>query len=233
MKIALLGYGRMGKAIEKIANTRGHDIVCKIDKGYSEGSLNQANVAINFSVPNAAVNNISLALKNSIPVICGTTGWLDDYDNIIQIALKNNTGFLYASNFSIGVNLFFKLNEYLAKLFQNHSDYRPLIEETHHVHKIDKPSGTAITLAEGILDNSNLKKWILDRADEGELEIKSIREAEIPGTHAIHYRSGIDAITIKHEAFSREGFSLGAVLAAEWIVGKKGIFKMEDVLNIK
>lgn len=232
MKIALLGYGRMGKAIEKIAQDRGHEIVSKIDKNFNEGRLNQSDVAINFSVPQAAVKNITSALESAIPVVCGTTGWLDAFEEVKQVALKNNTAFLYASNFSIGVNLFFKLNELLAKMMQNQTDYKASMEETHHVHKLDAPSGTAITLAEGIIENADLTKWSSDNAAEDELLIKSIREGEVPGTHAIEYASKIDAITIKHEAFNRQGFALGAVIAAEWIADKKGIFNMNDVLNL-
>ena len=231
MKIGLLGYGRMGRAIEKIALERGHEIVYKLDQDYNHGNLINADVAINFSIPNSAVNNITIALESSIPVICGTTGWLDHYKKITQIAIHNKTAFLYASNFSIGVNLFFKLNKILAKILQGQSDYKPSIEEIHHVHKLDAPSGTAITLAEGILENSNLKQWRKQDAGEDELEIKSIREGELPGIHSIQYKSDIDSITIKHEAFNRRGFAFGALIAAEWIVGKKGIFKIDDVLN--
>jgi 4-hydroxy-tetrahydrodipicolinate reductase len=230
MKIGLLGYGRMGKAIEKIALERGHEIVYKIDKDYNNGNLIKADVAINFSIPSAAVNNVITALENSIPVICGTTGWLDQYKKVTKIALHNKTAFLYASNFSIGVNLFFKLNKTLAKIVQN-QDYKASVEEIHHIHKLDAPSGTAITLAEGIIENSNLKKWCKQDAGEDELEIKSIREGEVPGIHTIQYKSDIDSITIRHEAFDRKGFAYGALIAAEWIVGKKGIFKMDDVLN--
>ena len=230
MKIGLLGYGRMGKAIEKIALERGHEIVYKIDKDYNHGNLIKADVAINFSIPSAAVNNVITALENSIPVICGTTGWLDQYKKVTKIALHNKTAFLYASNFSIGVNLFFKLNKTLAKIVQN-QDYKASVEEIHHIHKLDAPSGTAITLAEGIIENSNLKKWCEQDAGEDELEIKSIRESEVPGIHTIQYKSDIDSITIRHEAFDRKGFAYGALVAAEWIVGKKGIFKMDDVLN--
>ena len=232
MKISLLGYGRMGKAIEKIALKRGHEIVSKIDKGYNQGNINQADVAINFSIPAAAVNNITFALESKIPVVCGTTGWLEHYKKVTQIASYNDTAFLYASNFSIGVNLFFKLNKTLAKMIQSQAGYKPSMEEIHHVHKLDEPSGTAITLAEDILENSSLSQWCQQDAGEDELEIKSIREGEVPGIHSIQYKSDIDKITIKHEAFSRKGFALGAVIASEWIVGKKGIFKMDDVLNI-
>lgn len=232
MKIALLGYGRMGRAIENIAKNRGHEIVAKIDKDQIEGTLEHANVAINFSIPDAAVNNIFSALSLKIPVVCGTTGWLEDLKKVTDFTTKNDTAFLYASNFSIGVNLFFKLNEQLAKMMNNQSEYKVNIEEIHHIHKLDAPSGTAITLAEGIIENSKSSDWSLSTDKSDEIQIDAIREGEVPGTHTVTYESSIDAISIKHEAHNREGFALGAVVAAEWIVGKKGIFKMGDVLNL-
>ena len=232
MKIALLGYGRMGKAIENIAKSRGHEIVAKIDKDQIEGTLEHANVAINFSIPDAAVNNIFSALSLKIPVVCGTTGWLEDLKKVTDFTTKNDTAFLYASNFSIGVNLFFKLNEQLAKMMNNQSEYKVNIEEIHHIHKLDAPSGTAITLAEGIIENSKSSDWSLSTDKSDEIQIDAIREGEVPGTHTVTYESSIDAISIKHEAHNREGFALGAVVAAEWIVRKKGIFKMSDVLNL-
>jgi 4-hydroxy-tetrahydrodipicolinate reductase len=232
MKFALLGYGRMGKAIEQIALDRGHQIVCKIDKNLSEGKLHEADAAINFSIPDAAADNISSALNQRVPVVCGTTGWLDAYQQVTQTALEKNTAFLYASNFSVGVNLFFKLNKVLAQMMHPHKEYRASMEETHHIHKLDAPSGTAITLAEGILENSDLIDWKLDEDAKDSLSIQSYREGEVPGTHSIKYKSTIDDITIEHKAHNRKGFALGAVIAAEWIVGKKGIFKMDDVLNL-
>jgi 4-hydroxy-tetrahydrodipicolinate reductase len=232
MKFALLGYGRMGKAIEQIALDRGHQIVCKIDKNLSEGKLHEADAAINFSIPDAAADNISSALNQRVPVVCGTTGWLDAYQQVTQTALEKNTAFLYASNFSVEVNLFFKLNKVLAQMMHPHKEYRASMEETHHIHKLDAPSGTAITLAEGILENSDLIDWKLDEDAKDSLSIQSYREGEVPGTHSIKYKSTIDDITIEHKAHNRKGFALGAVIAAEWIVGKKGIFKMDDVLNL-
>ena len=232
MKIALLGYGRMGKAIENIAKNRGHEIVAKIDKDEIEGILEHANVAINFSIPDAALNNIFSALSLKIPVVCGTTGWLENLKKVTDFTIKNDTAFLYASNFSIGVNLFFKLNEQLAKMMNNQSEYKVNIEEIHHIHKLDAPSGTAITLTEGIIENSKSSDWSLSTDKSDEIQIDAIREGEVPGTHTVTYESSIDAISIKHEAHNREGFALGAVVAAEWIVGKKGIFKMNDVLNL-
>ena len=232
MKLALLGYGRMGKAIEHIALKRGHEIVCKVDKNLGEGKLQEADVAINFSIPDAAVENISNALDQSVPVICGTTGWLDAYQIVAQKAQKNNTAFLYASNFSVGVNLFFKLNKVLAQMMQPHKEYKVSMEETHHIHKLDAPSGTAITLAEGIIENSDITQWKLDEEAKHSVIIQSLREGEVPGTHSIKYGSPIDDITIEHKAHNRKGFALGAVIAAEWIVDKKGVFKMDDVLNL-
>ena len=232
MKLALLGYGRMGKAIEEIALERGHQIVCKLDKEESEGSLEEADTAINFSVPDAAVENINKALNLSIPVVCGTTGWLDAYDEVTQTARKNNTAFLYASNFSVGVKLFFKLNKILAKMMGPHKDYKVSIQETHHIHKLDAPSGTAITLAEGIIDHSDFTQWKMAEEGPETVFIESFREGEVPGTHSIKYQSNIDEINIEHKAHNRKGFALGAVIAAEWIANKKGIFKMEDVLNL-
>lgn len=234
MKIALLGYGRMGKAIASIAKERGHEIVAIVDPDTQEGTLIQAEVAINFSVPDAAVSNIKSALQIGVPVVCGTTGWLDQIAEIENYCQKQNSAFLYASNFSIGVNLFFSLNKKLAQLMHPHSDYIAKIEEIHHIHKLDAPSGTAITLAEGVLDNSNYQKWVLEENKESnhELPIHSIREGEVPGTHSIHFQGANDLISIRHEALNRNGFALGAVVAAEWIVGKKGIFRMKDVLNL-
>lgn len=232
MKLALLGYGKMGKAIEQIALERGHEIVCKVDKNLIEGKLQEADVAINFSIPNAAVENIFNALYQAIPVICGTTGWLDAYQQVTRTTLENNTAFLYASNFSVGVNLFFKLNKVLVQMMQPYKEYKVSMEETHHIHKLDAPSGTAIVLAEGIIENSDISQWKLDEKAKGSLSIQSLREGEIPGTHRIKYESPIDDITIEHKAHNRKGFALGAVIAAEWIVGKKGVFKMDDVLNL-
>ncbi len=232
MKLALLGYGRMGKAIEKIALKRGHQIICKIDKYQRDGILEKADVAINFSIPDAAVENINKALNQSIPVICGTTGWLDAYEQVTQNAIENDTAFLYASNFSVGVNVFFKLNKVLAQMMRHQNDYMVSIEEIHHIHKLDAPSGTAITLAEGIIENSDHTEWKLEGDEKEIVSIKSLREGEIPGTHIVKYLSDIDEITIEHKAHNRDGFALGAVIASEWIVGKKGCFKMDDVLNL-
>ncbi len=234
MKIALLGYGRMGKAIEQIANERGHTIVAKIDKNENQGKLSEAEVAINFSIPDAAVANIKAAMEKQIPVVCGTTGWLEQLKEVEDFCLQNKTAFLYASNFSVGVNLFFKLNEVLAKLMHPHKSYSAAMKEIHHIHKLDAPSGTAITLAEGIFDQSKYTDWSIDDTKgDSTLPIAVERTGEVPGTHSIEYKSSVDSISIQHEAHSRQGFALGAVIAAEWIQDKKGVFTMNDVLDIK
>ena len=233
MKIALLGYGRMGQAIEKFALQRAHQIVFTLDKDSAQGDLSKADVAINFSVPQSAVANIKSALEKQIPVVSGTTGWLDDYEEVAAFCKAQNTGFLYASNFSIGVNLFFKINTLVAKLMKSHQeDYQPSLEEIHHIHKLDAPSGTALSLADSVLNESLFKEWELDGNSKTKLNIHSKREGEVPGTHTVKYTSSIDEISLKHEAFSRDGFALGAVIAAEWLMGKKGVFGMKDVLNI-
>jgi 4-hydroxy-tetrahydrodipicolinate reductase len=233
MKIALLGYGRMGKAIEKIALDRGHEIVYISDKDETQGDLSLADVAINFSVPQAAVENIKSALAENIPVVCGTTGWLDHYQEVVDYCKANQSGFLYASNFSIGVNLFFKINTLAAKLMKPHQEkYHPSLEEIHHIHKLDAPSGTALTLADAVLNESDLKGWEIDGNIKDKLNISSIREGEVPGTHTVKYTSSIDEISLKHQSFGRKGFALGAVVAAEWLADKKGIYSMNDVLNI-
>ena len=229
MKIALLGYGRMGQAIEKIAIDRGHTIVAKIDKDNPDEAY-EADVAINFSVPMAAYENITSAIDKKIPVVCGTTGWLDRLDEVETLCKQNEGAFLYASNFSLGVNLFFELNVKLADMMQKQPLYTASIEEIHHTQKLDKPSGTAITLAEGIPSVGNA--WHLVE-DNGEgVPITSIRKDEVPGTHTVTHRSETDEISITHTAHNRTGFALGAVIAAEWIQDKKGIFSMRDVLQL-
>ena len=234
MKIALLGYGRMGKAIEQIAIERGHTIVAKIDKTENQGNLSEADVAINFSVPDAAVANIKAAMEKQIPVVCGTTGWLEHLKEVEDYCTQNKSAFIYASNFSVGVNLFFKLNKILAKLMHPHKSYTPQMKEIHHIHKLDAPSGTAITLAEGVFDKSEYTDWSIDETKGGTtLPITVERTGEVPGTHSIEYKSDVDSISIQHEAHSRQGFALGAVIAAEWIQDKKGVFTMNDVLDIK
>ena len=232
MKIALLGYGRMGKEIEQIALQRGHEIVIKTSKS-EDYDISLADIAIDFSVPTSAFHNISNCFNNNIPVISGTTGWLEKYDDAIELCKEKNGAFIYASNFSLGVNIFFELNNQLAKMMNTLEDYNVTIEEIHHTKKLDAPSGTAITLAEGIINNSSKREWSLDgESSEENIPITAIRTLEVPGTHTISYNSNIDSIDIKHTAHSRKGFALGAVVAAEWLVDKKGVFSMKDVLNI-
>ena len=233
MKIALLGYGRMGKAIEELAKGRGHEIVSIHDKDSTQGDISKADMAINFSIPSAAVNNLKFAFDNNVPVVCGTTGWLEKLNEVHDYCKLKKSGFLYASNFSIGVNLFFKLNELTAQLMKGQeTNYTAHLEETHHIHKLDAPSGTAITLAEGIAaQNNRYKKWSMD-PKTNDLKISAYREGEVPGTHSITYSSEVDEISIQHKANSRQGFALGAVIAAEWLQGKEGIFSMIDLLNL-
>ena len=231
MKIALLGYGRMGKEIEKIALERGHSIVIKADVNTSY-NITDADVAIDFSIPNAAVGNIANALKNKIPVISGTTGWLDEYDSMVSLCKETNGAFLYASNFSLGVNIAFEINRQLAKLMKSQTQYKLDIEEIHHTHKLDAPSGTAITLAEGIIDETDYNTWALDSSGEGKIPITAKRIEGVPGTHTVTYTSDVDSISFNHTAHSRKGFALGAVIAAEWIHGKTGVFSMKDVLEM-
>ena len=207
-------------------------MVARLKETPTKESLNDADVVIEFSNPEAAFENIKVCLENKIPVICGTTGWLDKKPEIERIAVEQNSAFLYGSNFSLGVNLFFALNEKLAKLMNNVDEYQCQLEEIHHIHKKDAPSGTAISIAEGIIENSKYEAWKLDETKDKELGIFAIRVDEVPGTHSVFYRSEVDEIEIKHTAFNRNGFALGAVIAAEWIVGKQGVFSMKDVLGL-
>jgi len=233
MRIALLGYGKMGKVIEQIALQRGHTIVLKVDENTTTYDITLADIAIDFSIPSAAVANISDCLINGIPVISGTTGWLKDFEAIVGLCKNKNGAFIYASNFSLGVNIFFELNKNLAKMTKNLSQYNVSIEEIHHTQKLDAPSGTAITLAEGIIENSNYKSWKLNtNVNAEEIPIEAKRVENIPGTHSVNYESKVDAIKITHTAHNREGFALGAVIAAEWLQNKTGVFTMNDVLNI-
>ncbi|BDU23443.1 MULTISPECIES: 4-hydroxy-tetrahydrodipicolinate reductase [unclassified Flavobacterium] len=233
MKIALLGYGKMGKVIERIALERGHEIVLKKDEFNSYDGLSTADVAIDFSVPSAAVNNISASFNANVPVVSGTTGWLEHYDEMIALCNEKKGGFISSSNFSLGVNIFFGLNEYLAKIMNQFDSYKVSMEEIHHIHKLDAPSGTAISLAKGVIENSNYANWTLEEAQSNEIHIEAKRIGEVPGTHTVNYDSVIDSIEIKHTAHNREGFALGAVIAAEWLAGKQGIFTMKDVLNLQ
>ncbi len=233
MKIALVGYGRMGKIIDEIALKRGHEVVARLKETPTAENLNNPDVVIEFSLPEVAFDNIKACLENKIPVICGTTGWLERKSEVEQLAVENETAFLYGSNFSLGVNLFFALNEKLAGLMKNVDEYSCQLEEIHHIHKLDAPSGTAISLAEGIIKNNNkFDAWKLEETQEKQLGIFAIRENEVPGTHSVYYRSEVDEIEIKHTAYNRNGFALGAVVAAEWIKDKKGNFTMKDVLGL-
>jgi len=233
MKIALFGYGKMGKTIERIAIERGHEILAKIDIDTASYDITNADVAIDFSTPSAAFDNINKCFTNSIPIISGTTGWLDNYNKVIENCHKNNGAFIYASNFSLGVNLFFELNTKLAKMMRSFESYAIDLEEIHHTQKLDTPSGTAITLAKDIIENSDKENWGLAVTNNSkELPIVSKRIENVPGTHTVRYTSIVDEIEIKHTAKNRDGFALGAVIAAEWLQGKKGVFTMKDVLGI-
>lgn len=223
----------MGKEIEKIALSRGHEIVIRKDVD-DIIDITLADVAIDFSVPSSAFNNITNCINNNVPVISGTTGWLDKYEDAVALCKEKNSAFIYASNYSLGVNIFFELNKQLAKMMSSLEDYNISMEEIHHTKKLDAPSGTAITLAEGIIENSAKNDWELgDKASEENIPIVAKRIPEVPGTHTVWYDSEVDSIEIKHTAHSRKGFALGAVVAAEWIIGKKGVFTMKDVLNIR
>jgi len=238
MKIALIGYGKMGKEIEKIALERNHEIVLKIDinsvNEFTLDNLKNADVAIEFTRPETAFENYKKCFEADLPVISGTTGWLEKKHELEKIVLDQNKTFFYASNFSIGVNIVFKVNELLAKLMNKQTQYFTQITEIHHIHKLDKPSGTAVTLAEQIIEEStNLKSWTLDNYDNyDELPIFSKREGEVPGTHIITYDSEEDSISLIHEAKNRKGFALGAVLAAEFSIDKKGILSMNDLFKL-
>jgi len=234
MNIALLGYGRMGQTIEQIAINRGHNIVLKVDKNDKDYDITKADVAIDFSIPNVAFNNITNCLNNNVPVISGTTGWLDDYDKAVNLCKEKNGAFIYASNYSLGVNIFFELNKTLAKMMTNLKQYNVSMEEIHHTKKLDAPSGTAISLANDVIaEHQSYNKWELDNANEDtSIPIVAKRIVDVPGTHTVTYKSEVDTIAIEHTAHNRQGFALGAVIAAEWIVGKTGIFTMNDVLNI-
>jgi 4-hydroxy-tetrahydrodipicolinate reductase len=233
MKIALLGYGKMGKVIERIALERGHEIVLKKDESNSYDGLSSADVSIDFSVPTAAVDNISASFNAGVPVVSGTTGWLEHYDEMIALCNDKKGGFISSSNFSLGVNIFFGLNEYLAKIMAPFDSYKVTMEEIHHTQKLDAPSGTAISLAKGVIENSKYANWTMDEPNTNEIHIEAKRIGDVPGTHTVTYDSIVDNIEIKHTAHNREGFALGAVIAAEWLAGKQGVFSMKDVLNLQ
>lgn len=232
MKIALLGYGKMGQAIERIATERGHKIVLKKSIDDSFDGLEKADVAIDFSAPDSAVIHISECLNKGIPVVSGTTGWLENYNQIVELCKAKNGSFIYGSNFSLGVNLFFLLNEKLAEMMKNFPQYQVEMEEIHHTQKLDAPSGTAISLASKIIENTDYTSWQLGQTHDKVIGIEAKRIDNVAGTHSVFYKSAIDDIEIKHTAHSREGFAVGAVMASEWIIGKKGIFTMKDVLGL-
>ncbi|WP_017732574.1 4-hydroxy-tetrahydrodipicolinate reductase [Nafulsella turpanensis] len=238
MKIALLGYGKMGHIIEQIAIKRGHTISHAIHKD-NANDLEQVtaattDVAIEFSEPGAAFRNIMHCLENGVPVVCGTTGWLDKKATVEAYCQEQNGAFFYASNFSLGVNVFFRLNELLAEMMDRFPEFEVDIEEIHHIHKKDAPSGTALTLAEGIIRHLQRKNsWELDKKENEEaVTIHSKREGEVPGTHTVTYRSAVDDIEIKHTAHNRQGFALGAVKVAEWLPSQKGVKNMRDFLRL-
>jgi 4-hydroxy-tetrahydrodipicolinate reductase len=238
MKVALFGYGKMGKEIEKILLQRGHAVSHIIDSSNREmiqpQDLADSDVAIEFSLPATAVENIRLCFSADLPVVVGTTGWFDDLNEVKKLCENARQTLLYASNFSIGVNVFFEVNRLLAKYMNTQADYDVKMKEIHHVHKKDAPSGTAISLAEDLLGVIERKsRWVNRKAQNGEeLEVLSERKDDVPGTHEVVYSSEIDELLIRHTAHNRKGFALGAVLAAEWLPGKKGVFTMADVLNV-
>lgn len=236
MKIAILGYGKMGKAIEKMAIQRGHEIIARIDTADSmeRKVIKEADVAIEFSQPDSVINNLEACFDAQVPVVCGTTGWLEHKSKIEKSCAEKEGAFFYASNFSLGVNILFKVNEYLAGIMDQYPDYDVTIDEIHHTQKKDAPSGTAISLAEGILPNLKRKhRWVnKGNATEEDLVINSFREDPTPGTHTVKYSSPVDHIEIKHIAHSRDGFVLGAMLVAEWMRGKRGVLGMTDFLKL-
>ncbi|WP_185851065.1 4-hydroxy-tetrahydrodipicolinate reductase [Blattabacterium cuenoti] len=239
MKIAIIGYGKMGKAIEKIAKNRNHKITFVSNKSPLSISIQETDVALEFTKPESAFENIKICLENNIPIVCGTTGWLDKFNLIKDLCKKNNGSFLYSSNFSIGMNIFFEVNQKLSKiLFPYAKDYEVKIKELHHVKKLDKPSGTSISLAKDIINNKVKKTWILKEENKKKKNLKdkiliiSKRFGDIPGIHTVTYTSKTEDIKIQHKAHSREGFALGAIISAEWIKNKKGFFSMKEVLGL-
>lgn len=252
MRLALLGYGRMGRKIAEIAASRGHEIVVTTDENTGDWDLGRAELAIDFSTPAVAFGHISRCLQEGIPIVSGTTGWLGQWEQAVNLCREKQGAFLYASNFSLGVNLFFELNRRLAQLMNDQTDYQISLLEVHHIHKLDSPSGTAISLAEDIIRKSGqYRDWQLEEVPPGPrpdqiggtpaesvnsetstIPIYSQRKDEVPGTHVVTYESAVDRIRIEHEAFSRDGFALGAVIGAEWLLGRTGVFSMKDVLGI-
>lgn len=246
IKIALLGYGKMGHEIEKLALEKGHEIVIKLDHmnmdSFDWDELTKADVAIEFTQPEAAVDNIIKCFNADVPVVCGTTGWLSRYEEVENICRKENRGFFYASNYSLGVNLFFELNRKLAEMMRPYNQFDLKVTEIHHTQKLDSPSGTAISIAQDLLKKTgNRKEWVnqlvaapsdIKKVEKDQLLIVSLREEGVPGTHTVEYTSDVDSIEITHTAFSRKGFAAGALMAAEWMSGKKGVYSMKDLLNL-
>ncbi|WP_185859393.1 4-hydroxy-tetrahydrodipicolinate reductase [Blattabacterium cuenoti] len=235
MNIAIIGYGKMGKTIEKIAKIRNHKISLCYDETPSPFLLKNSDVAIEFSQPDSAFNNVKICIENNVPTVCGTTGWMEKFEFIKKICIEKNGSFLYSSNFSIGMNIFFEINKKLSKLLSPYSEsYEVKIHEIHHKEKIDRPSGTAISLAKDIVNNRMKETWTLDatKKTKNQILILSKRFENVAGTHVVKYESKIEDIEIQHKAHSREGFAIGAVIAAEWIQNKKGIFSMKEVLGI-
>lgn len=240
MKIALIGYGKMGRAIERFAVERGHEVVCRIDAGnqddFCSDAFRRADVAIEFTMPMAAVGNYARAFEAGVPVVSGTTGWTAALPEVEAMIVDKDATLLWSSNFSIGVNIFMKVNAFLARLMERFTQYHPAMKEIHHIHKLDHPSGTAITLAQGIIDNnSRVESWTEDASAQlPAVVIDHERQGEVPGTHIISWKSPVDEINIEHRAFSRDGFALGAVMAAEWLVAnpnRKGLLSLNDMLN--
>jgi 4-hydroxy-tetrahydrodipicolinate reductase len=235
-KIGLLGYGKMGKAIETLAEAQGCTVVWKFGRdaqqALTHARLREADVVIEFSRPESGFENVLLCLEAGVPVVSGTTGWQEQLPAAKAAALEKEGALLWASNFSVGVNLFFALNTFLAKLMQGQPQYKANLTEIHHIHKLDAPSGTAVTLAEGIIEaKGQYDHWSMENPNANELPITAVREGEVPGTHIIQWESGFDTITIEHKAHTRTGFAIGALVAAKWLVGKKGVFEMKDVLG--
>lgn len=236
MKIALIGYGKMGKTIHRIAQQRGHEIVAIIDvdnqHDFDSTAFRSADVAIEFTTPATAVDNYKKSFAQGVKVVSGSTGWTSRMSEIKELCDKQGATFFWSSNFSLGVNLFFELNKYLSSLMNRFTEYAPSMTEIHHIHKLDHPSGTAITLANGLIDNvDRINSWTEETPDTDELLINHEREGEVPGTHIISWDSPVDTITIEHKAKSREGFALGAVVAAEWIASRTGFLSMEQMMS--
>jgi len=236
MKIAIIGYGKMGKAIGQLAEKQGHEVVIAINSANKHQIDNlkaySPDVAIEFSTPSSAVSNLEKLIEQQIPVVCGTTAWHNQYDRICKLTKDHNSALLYASNYSVGMNLMFRMNEQLAQVMGKFGDYEPSITEIHHIHKLDAPSGTAVTLAEQIIQEQDSKSgWELDQASNDTIAINAIREGEVIGTHHVNYKSDIDDITLSHVAHNRNGFVAGALLAAEYLHTRKGIHTMQDVLS--